>query len=172
MRRELIDITIDTNVLIHAQNPQEDCFEASNYLLEELLKTKTKICIDEGFDPNTGQNKSIIGFEYISHIRPGSKSYSFLFKLFQNKRISELQKFPELSKKKIIKRLIPKEEQTDRIFLGVACNSQECILTTHDKPHFLSKRFPIRNKLKVVVHCAQEICNSDISCNCGCSRIN
>ena len=44
------DIVIDTNVLVHAQNPNEKRFVDTTNLIKIILDSNTSLCVDEGFN--------------------------------------------------------------------------------------------------------------------------
>jgi len=70
----LVDIVLDTNVLMHAENSQEARCEQSGNLLQAPKICTTKLCVDEGFDLNESRNRSQIGSEYLKHLRPAQSA--------------------------------------------------------------------------------------------------
>jgi len=151
----LSDIVIDTNVLVHAQNPSVERFVESRNLLNMLLACATMLCVDEGFNFNQTENRSFIGLEYLKHLTPGSVSFQFVVSLASNGRIKRLPKNAVQQSKKIINQLIRK--QSDRIFLSVACNSSDKTLISHDYEDFqIQKRKTLKQKLGVIILAANE----------------
>ena len=122
------DITIDTNVFVHALNPEEIRNSASLNLLQTLLSTTCKIVIDIGFDMDESKNKSLIGAEYLKHLPPGSLPYAIVADLAQNGRISFVEKStqPHISKK--INQTL--RNRRDRTFIIVCINSERKTLVT------------------------------------------
>ncbi len=135
----LSDIVIDTNVLLHAQNPNETRFENSSNLINKILEENTSLCIDEGFSEDESKNKSIIGCEYLSNLQPGSIGQNLIVQLALQQRIKQLTKrAPERIVRKINQII---RNKIDRVFLNVAYNSDEKTLVSHDYTDFnISKR--------------------------------
>jgi predicted nucleic acid-binding protein len=149
------DVVIDTNVMLHAGNPNDQYFNDSISLLNKLLESETLLCMDEGFDFDEAKNTSKLGYEYIVHIRSGMLAYVVLQKLALSRRIKfvDLKLRPEVRRR--VNQLI--RNQRDRTFLIVAIKSSEKILVTHDFNDFqVPKRKTINNDLNVVVLIARE----------------
>jgi predicted nucleic acid-binding protein len=152
----LSDLVIDTNVMIHAQNPAEQRCSASQALLQCMLDTDVSLCVDEDFSPDSATNRSFIGHEYITHIRFGSLPYVVIVKLAGSSRIKLLSKRAPRREQKLIRQLV--RDTIDRIFLGVAFNSESQILVSHDFTDFqVDKRRVIHDQLDVAVVEASEI---------------
>lgn len=138
----LNDIVIDTNVLMHAQNPNEKRFGDSSVLINTILISNTDLCVDEGFSEEEGRNKSLIGSEYIDNLYFGSLGFSLIVDLVQQNRIKPLKRrAPQKIARKINQILSNKK---DRIFLNVAFNSVEKVFVSHD---FADFQMPKRNKI-------------------------
>ena len=54
----LNDVVVDTNVLVHAQNPNEQRFEDSTNLVDTILNSNTDLCVDEGFNEKEAKTKA------------------------------------------------------------------------------------------------------------------
>src|SRR6266536_1545193 len=80
--RMLIDIVVDTNVLAHAQSPNETRFSDAVIFFESA----TKVCSGGRFAFGSG-NSSLIGQEYISTVGFGGVAYAVLQSLLQANRI-------------------------------------------------------------------------------------
>lgn len=146
----LEDIVIDTNVMLHAQNPAESRFSSSAELLQCIVEGTTSLCVDEGFDERPERNRSFITAEYLGKLQFGSLGYAVVTQLAAQLRIKEVPRRAPQSVARRINQLI--RNKTDRIFLGVAFNSQEGVLVSHDYTDFQSqKRTTIRTELKVRV---------------------
>lgn len=151
----LTDITIDTNVMLHAQNPDEQRSSESNTLLQNMLKSQTFLCVDEGFHVDELRNSSFIGKEYLDKLRIGSLGYAVVAKLGSEFRIKPLPRLAPRPQKKKINQLI--RNKRDRIFLSVAFNSEDQKLVSHDYNDFQeSKRLTIRTELSVDIIDANE----------------
>ena len=146
----LNDIVIDTNVLLHAQNPNEKRFEDSSNFINKILEKKTSLCMDEGFSEDESKNKSIIGCEYLSNLQFGSIGLNLIVQLAHQQRIKQLtKKAPKRIVRKINQLIINK---IDRVFLKVAYNSDEKTLVSHDYTDFqITKRQFILTDLQIQV---------------------
>jgi len=155
----LHDIVVDTNVLMHCTDSRESRQHASVELLRRLLASTTVLCVDVGFDLDSARNQSHIGHEYLKHLRFGSLGMIVVSQLAQRKRIRFLPKRPsDVAARRKINRLIT--NRIDRIFLGVATNSESSILASHDHQDFpTGKRTAIRAELGVEVIEADECCS-------------
>lgn len=144
------DVVIDTNVLLHAQNPNETRFEDSSNLICKILDENTSLCVDEGFSEDESKNKSKIGHEYLSNLTPGSIGQNLIVQLALQQRIKQLTKrAPERIVRKI-NHII--RNKIDRVFLNVAYNSEGKTLVSHDYRDFrITKRQLISTDLKIKV---------------------
>jgi predicted nucleic acid-binding protein len=149
------DVVIDTNVLKHASNPQEQLCSAARGLANRILDTAVKICVDEGFDVIPSKNRSLIGHEYLTHIRFGSFAYAFIVKLISDNRVRTLSKNVGTRASKIICQRVRKP--ADRVFIRIAVNSDEKVLVSHDFADFSQpKRDSFRQDLDVTIITALE----------------
>jgi len=95
------DVVIDTNVLVHADNPMEARSAASRSLLQGLLGVNTVLCVDEGYDPDEPRNRSRIGSEYRQNLRFGSLGLAVLVHLAGQGRIRTLpRRAPSVASRK------------------------------------------------------------------------
>ncbi len=169
MPNNIDDIVIDTNVLVHAGNPNVKCFSASLQLLKNILDSEFSICVDEGSNPDRQKNKSLICHEYLEKLRFGSFAFSFLTNLFQNKRVIEKAKNPGRKKKKIIEQTI--RNRRDRTFICVTCNSSNGLFASNDFEDFQRpKRAVLKSKLGILIRCSEEICPGETDCLSVCSQ--
>lgn len=155
MTLSLTDVVIDTNVFVHAGNPDVEHFDGAIKFLKEVLDSETVICVDKNKNEYPGK----ILYEYRDKIR-GQHFGSHVFsKLLQQKRFVDVKRKIPQKEKKILLRLINKlGSQTDKIFVIVAYNSGEKILVSHDFDDFSRD---IRGKLKkdlgVEVPCSGQV---------------
>ena len=126
----LLDIVLDTNVLVHADNPEELRHQTSRALLAELANCVTRLCVDEGFDVIEANNRSIIGAEYLKHLRFGMLGYELVRHLAGSLRVKQVSRNVPQSVLRHITRQVPKGP--DRTFLRVAFNSESKTLACHD----------------------------------------
>src|SRR5439155_16995687 len=126
----LSDIVIDTNVFLHAQNPNEQRFAASGRLLELLLRVKTALCVDPGFSLDEARNRSLIGAEYLEKIRFGSIGYATLIQISLGNRIKLVERQIDQRYRASFRewRLKPR----DQTFLAVAIKGQNQVLVIND----------------------------------------
>ncbi len=146
----LDDVVVDTNVMLHAQNPNEGRFSDSQALLRCLLEIPISLCVDEGFDISQERNRSHIGAEYLEHLRFGSIGYTVISHLASNSRIKHLPRLAPRPVSRRINQLL--RNRRDRVFLNVAYNSIDMILVSHDYIDFQqNKRDTIQDELEVSV---------------------
>jgi len=146
----LDDIVIDTNVLMHAQNPDELRFSDARQLIESMLACTTSLCIDRGFDIHPARNQSKIGAEYLEKLQPGSLGFALIVSLVEALRLKQTDRLPPRAVSRAINQLI--RNRRDRTFVGVSYNSTERMLISHDYQDFQpAKRGAIRRQLGVRV---------------------
>ena len=152
----LIDLVVDSNVLSHAQNPEDSHFVEAGILLEKLAASTTLLCMDGRFTIGAG-NSSLIGQEYLDNVGFGGPAFATLQLLMQTNRIKVVSAKVSLGHKKIVDSLVPNNKR-DRTFIKVAFNSHEQRLASHDFADFpRSIRRKIRDKLGVVVQEASDV---------------
>jgi predicted nucleic acid-binding protein len=151
------DLVLDTNVLLHAGDPRQGRQASAQKLFAKLKTTTTKACVDEGYDQDPARNRSLIGAEYMQHLRQGSVGYALIQFLAVNGRIAVLSRHAPAQIKKQISQMI--RNVRDRTFLGVAYNSQSRLLVSHDFQDFdIGKRARLRRDMGVQVVEAQDCC--------------
>ena len=128
------EIVIDTNVLMHAENPTENFMKDSIDFLSKLIDSNIKICVDEGFDATESKNKSKIYSEYLNNLNYGSFGSTAITLLAQTDRILEKPKKVSNNIGQLINRCVYDKE--DRIFTKIAVQSVCKILVSHDHKHF------------------------------------
>lgn len=126
----LADIVLDTNILVHAHNVEElrndDCIA----LVQQMTTCATHLCVDEGFDLNEANNRSVIGSEYIKHLGYGTVGHALITRLASSLRVKYVSpRVPPDVSKQIVQQ-VPKG--ADRTFLKIAFNSQDKTLASHD----------------------------------------
>ena len=146
----LEDIVIDTNVLMHAQNPDEPRFSDARQLIEHMLACLTALCVDRGFNVHPARNQSKIGAEYLDKLQPGSLGFALIVSLVEACRLKQTDRLPPHAVSRAINQLI--SNRRDRTFVGVSYNSTERVLVSHDYQDFQpAKRTVIRRNLGVRV---------------------
>lgn len=155
MTLSLTDVVIDTNVFVHAGNPDVEHFDGARKFLKEVLNSETVIC----FDKNKNEYAGKILHEYKDKIKGQHFGSRVLSKLLQQGRFVNVERKIPLKEKRILLGLINKRgSQTDKIFVIVAYNSREKILVSHDFGDFSRD---IRGKLKrdlgVEVPCSGQV---------------
>jgi predicted nucleic acid-binding protein len=141
----IADIVIDTNVFVHANNPDNvDRQRESLTFLEAMCASATFLCVDEGFDYlEEAKNRSRIASEYLRHVRAGMYGHYLLQFLARSGRIAFVAgRVPKPISRKIQQKV---PNRGDCMFVKVAHNSQGRALVSHDERDF-SKR--IRKVLK------------------------
>ena len=144
------DVVIDTNVLVHATNPNEDRFDDALTLLGRISETEIKLCIDDGYNMDPARNGSHILAEYLEHIGLGSVPYVVLEQLALAGRIQEYNRRSDQATARKVNQLI--RNKRDRTFINVAHQSVEKVLVSHDYIDYqVGKRDTIRRELGVDV---------------------
>jgi hypothetical protein len=128
----LIDIVLDANVLMHADNPASTRMQMSRDLLTALqLETcQTHLCVDEGFHMDPAKNRSQIGSEYQKHLEIGMLGWAVVAALASSPRVRQVSRSVPPNVSKTIYTQVPKGP--DRTYLKVAFNSHDKTLTCHD----------------------------------------
>lgn len=144
------DVVIDTNVLVHAQNPKEQRFVDSTNLIDTIIDSNTSLCVDEGFSEIESKNRSAISAEYLNNLRFGSAGLNLIVQLSSQDRIKQLKKRAPNPISRQINQIL--RNKTDRIFLNVAYNSDEKVFVSHDYKDFQPpKRCKIYSTLNIRV---------------------
>ena len=152
----LADIVIDTNVLMHADDPRQGNRDAIVKLFG-IMKTKTTaLCVDEGFDLNEAKNKSYIAAEYLKWLTFGGLGFGLVAYLASNGRVKFTTRKVSVQTRNVINQA--SSDNTDRVFIQVALNSEEKAIASHDKKNFNKKAVrKLKNDLGVFVGDASEI---------------
>ncbi|MFA5041463.1 MAG: hypothetical protein WC464_07515 [Bdellovibrionales bacterium] len=149
-------VTVDTNVLMHADNPNETEFAAAVQFLQQLSRASTLLSMDEGFCLDTSKNKSRIGHEYLERLVFGGAGYAILTHLALTGRIDAVCcKSIPLAIKRKLNQIV--SNVRDRTFLLVTCGAKEKFLVSHDFRDFsVRKRTLIKKQFAVDVKTAAE----------------
>ena len=132
----LADVVIDTNVFVHADDKRQTRRNDSRSVMHALLGCGTQLCVDPGFSTVPSKNRSLIGHEYIKHIRAPMLGYAVLTALGVAGRIvAKPNTLRSKEQRQARQRLLP-ANAGDRRFLTVAANSAERILVSHDYTDF------------------------------------
>lgn len=126
----LSELVVDTNVLLHADDPRQAHCDDAQALLRDLLEGKTCLCVDEGFDLDEARNQSLIGGEYFSRLAASSTASAVLAELFSTGAVHFVSRTVTRAVKKNIEQTVRKKR--DRTFLFVAHNSDGKVLCSHD----------------------------------------
>ena len=131
----LSDIVVDTNVWVHASNPSDGNFGASQAFLIALRASKTRLCVDRWVRNDAASADSLILAEYAAQRLPfGSLAADVLARLAQTNRLSAVSLRPPVGTRAQIRRRVANAR--DRTFLEVAFCSEDRTLTSHDWDHF------------------------------------
>ena len=154
----LSELVIDTNVLAHCHNTIEPRAADALRLTKAIIAGNQVLCVDEGFSMEEARNRSLIGAEYLKHLRVGTPGYAMVAHLAQRKRIRSVPKRPTSSRaKRRIDQII--RNTSDRAFVGVAWHSAEHVLVSHDFTDFdQAKRDTIAREIGVEIVEAVECC--------------
>ena len=125
-------------------------------MLQDLLESSTKICVDPGFSVNEAENSSVIGYEYISQIRHVLTSWNVLVILLGRGQVRLVPADVHADTRVRINSLVMNTR--DRQFLKVTFNSHEKVLASHDFNDFSHPtRQTIRDDLECTVATAGEV---------------
>lgn len=151
----MVDVVLDTCTLVHANAIDNDYQEHSEQLIQRILESELFIVVDEGFNLNEALNKSYIGLEYLTHLKPGMLGYTMVSCLAQAGRIKFIEpSLPTAKKQYVIRKVINKK---DRHFLYVTMTSTDRSLVSHDFTDYsVDKRIEIKKDLKVNIYVAEE----------------
>lgn len=126
----LVDLVVDTNVLMHADDPRQAHQADALGLLTDLVEGTTVICVDEGFDVDEAKNASLIGGEYFARLTAAHTATAVLAHLFAGGRIAMRSRSVGPAIKKCIEQSV--RTKRDRTFLFVTHNSAEALFCSHD----------------------------------------
>lgn len=144
------DLTVDTNVLMHACNPNEGrCTDAIAFLTA-MLAASAKLAIDSGFHIDPAKNTSLIGGEYLQKLVPGSLAFSVITALALSSRIAITSaNLPVQHNKKLVRAVA---NRRDRTFIKVCFNSNGKAFVSHDFADFpAAKRKDIRKDFGIQI---------------------
>ncbi|MBW8723233.1 MAG: hypothetical protein JF626_15675 [Polaromonas sp.] len=146
----LIDLTLDTNVLLHCCNQIEIRHDSAVEFVTALLASLTNIAIDEGFDIDPAKNRSLIGSEYLSKLVPGTLPSSLISHLALTGRISIYKSSVNAQLAKKLNQLVTNKR--DRTFVKVCSNSSGKVMVSHDFRDFsASKRKTLNNIFSIAI---------------------
>ncbi|MCH8271988.1 MAG: hypothetical protein IIB41_01920 [Candidatus Marinimicrobia bacterium] len=150
----LKDIVVDTNVFVHSTKPTLDEFEISHKFLQEFEHSAASLCID-----NEIPDSFIVKEYWDKFLKVDSYATNVVAKKLSSNQYKQLAKNAPYnsSAAKFILKNIKKEKPRDRVFAGVAYNSENKILVSHDHEDFPNwKRNRFRAKIKVLILMADE----------------
>jgi predicted nucleic acid-binding protein len=134
----LVDLVLDTNLLMHADDKRQSHREDAKRLLDQLRDGTTALCVDDGFDLDESKNKSLIGGEYFERLTATNTATAIIAHLFASNRVEFVSRTTPQAVKKCIEQCVRKKR--DRTFLAVAHNSKEQVLGSHDYEDMQSKK--------------------------------
>lgn len=126
----VVDLVIDTNVLVHASNCKYEKVDDCLKFIDWLKDSDELVCLDTGTDGH-------IYHEYLLHLPPGSYGFTLLLQLNDENRIRFIDRdIPAAVNTKINKTGIKK---TDRIFVRIAYKTIHKILVSQEYEDFTIK---------------------------------
>ncbi|MHB8808041.1 MAG: hypothetical protein ACYC59_10740 [Anaerolineaceae bacterium] len=151
------DMVVDTNVFVHASNPDDINFQNATLMFKKLSKVSTMLCLDPGFSTDQSKNHSLIMGEYLENLGIGTVGYNIVQKLAASYRFKEVDRKVDSQVGNLIYRKI--EEKKDRKFVKIAFNSNDHILISHDYEHFtVGVRHELNMKIGVNFYNCEEYC--------------
>lgn len=132
------DIVIDTNVLMHADDPRVNEYrDHSNQLQSALRDGTTVLCVDEGFSLDPSRNRSLIMGEYLENLQFGMVGFATLSFLAQAERVKSVSKTVTGNVSKKLKGITTRR---DRTFVRVTLNTDDLMFVSHDFQDFPDHR--------------------------------
>jgi predicted nucleic acid-binding protein len=133
------DIVVDTNVLVQTNNTNTHYNRSATETLHRIQQSDLKICVDDVFNIDESKNTSVIGHEYIKHVRAGTLAYAFLLERIKTGKIVQIYKkdFGRI-KRKLSRKIINREMTNtyDIAFVITAYGSSDKILVSNDYADF------------------------------------
>lgn len=133
------DIVVDTNVLVHTNNTNTHYNKSAIETLKYIQRYNIQICVDDVFDIDESKNTSVIGHEYIKHIRSGTFAYAFLLERIFARKIVQIRKKEFGGVKRKLNRKVINKEMTnthDITFVIVTYGSSSKLLISNDYDDF------------------------------------
>jgi hypothetical protein len=153
------EIVLDTNVLAHCYNPIEERSSDALALVELVRNSTAALCVDDGFHPDEARNRSVIGAEYRTHLAFGTPGFYLIQHLAASGRIHIYPKRGDRETSRQINRVV--RDRGDRVFLGVAWNSSDKVLVSHDYTDFSAdKRDHLKREIGVCIVDSRECLDS------------
>lgn len=143
----LDDVVIDTDVLMHADNPEYFDYDEARAFVEEMRSCQTCICIDES-------DQGAIAQEYLDRLPPGSLGGVLLREAADDARIRFVSRKVPSAVINLIRQCV--HDKSDHKWLRVAYNSREKIVTSHNTKHLHPQRTRIAKRIGVEVLTAGE----------------
>lgn len=141
-----MDIVVDTNVLMHAENPASEQQHHAVLLLRHIDQSNTLLCLDE--------SQRILG-EYFEQLSNKSVAKGFLKKWLSSNQYVAVKLDLNPADRRWIGNNIG--DALDRIFLKATCVSSNRDLVSHDFEDFsLRMRARIQKRLRVSIQTAQQ----------------
>lgn len=149
-------IVIDTCTLKHASDSKSKYFTSSCEFIERMSAGNVKCTFDEGFSLNPTENRSYIGLEYLTHLKPGTLGYILVAELLISGRYEIVSNRVPQNTRRAIEQMI--RNKKDRMFLRVAINCSDRLMASHDFTDYqVNKRKTIRKRFDVAIETAEEI---------------
>lgn len=149
----LADIVVDTNVLMHAGNPDlaGNYFEPAVEFLAALRAATTLLCIDK-----FAGGSSLIAAEYLHTLPVQSFGRELVVALLVSQRVTEVSDKVDNATRQFVKKQVPRNSRDQR-FVRVTHNTNDKVLVSHDFADMPPKvRQAIRNRLDIDIVTAAE----------------
>ena len=151
-----VDMVVDTNVWMHASNPEVDTFKAALDFVVVLLRSSTVLCFDIGASLNEAGNRSRILSEYRAQVKGTGVGTKILEALLQSERWVNVSDKVTDAERKVINQYV--HDVSDRVFARVATNSESHSLISHDTRAFHKEcKTQLRKKCGVQVSSCSEV---------------
>ena len=146
------DLVVDTNVFMHAGNPNVKFFGGALRFVQALENSTVPICIDKPRANSVpDENASLILAEYRRRMKPTTYGMAVLAKLASTQRIQWVSRDVGAAINKRIRMLIPKNTR-DKTFVRVSYNNVAHLLVSDDSEDFaVTVRRNVRRDLGIRV---------------------
>ena len=144
------DITVDTNIFVHAGNPAVPQFAAAAEFLSNLQASDTVLAHDAGAIFPADDCRSLIVAEYWAHVGPANPARAIITALFLSDRVRPTSITIAAHHAKWLVRNVA--DARDRTFVRVATNTNSRHLVSHDLVDFTpAVRSVIARRMQVLV---------------------
>lgn len=152
-----MDVTLDTNVLVHAENIAVSQQASSLRVLEWMRdrKGEVKWVMDDQGKAAPDPATSVLYSEYMRHLKPQGLGLVLFIEFLKSQRVSWSQRPGHATQRRLC--LHVSQNKCDRAVLGAAYGSESKVLVTNDYEDFsVATRKAIKKDLHVTIVCSDQ----------------